>query len=321
MGSRIHEEARTCTLALSATEKAVYRSMASLADDVTRQAWPSRETLAKDTGLSVTTIKKAWRDLESAGLIRPEPLENEPFEGMKTIVWYLEHLVDGTPVGRSVPDASLPPESQAVSEAVASRPPVDPLDAVGSRPPGSHTVSETVVSRPLSSTSYGGTSSSSLRSEQTSSLRSEGRPRILRAVPAPKPLAPVKYFQVVLNRAMDEYGATVTGAISPKPLQGAVKILRKAGLDDDYIRGLMDTYGRRPDKWWPTIHPSRDFARKDTLTWVRALYDAGLEYSSPAGVSREAIPDAPEVEQTYEEAMAEYKRKQEAKAPSWAKRA
>ena len=41
--------------------------------DSERKAWPGLNTIAKDLSLSRSTVKRAIKDLEKAGLIRKEP--------------------------------------------------------------------------------------------------------------------------------------------------------------------------------------------------------------------------------------------------------
>lgn len=41
--------------------------------DKEKKAWPGLNTIAKDLSLSRSTVKRAVRDLEKAGLIRKEP--------------------------------------------------------------------------------------------------------------------------------------------------------------------------------------------------------------------------------------------------------
>ena len=41
--------------------------------DSERKAWPGLNTIAKDLSVSRSTIKRAVKDLEKAGLIRKEP--------------------------------------------------------------------------------------------------------------------------------------------------------------------------------------------------------------------------------------------------------
>lgn len=41
--------------------------------DKEKKAWPGLNTIAKDLSLSRSTVKRAIRDLEKAGLIRKEP--------------------------------------------------------------------------------------------------------------------------------------------------------------------------------------------------------------------------------------------------------
>lgn len=41
--------------------------------DKEKKAWPGINTIAKDLSLSRSTVKRAVRDLEKAGLIRKEP--------------------------------------------------------------------------------------------------------------------------------------------------------------------------------------------------------------------------------------------------------
>ena len=41
--------------------------------DTEHKAWPGMNTIAKDLSLSRSTVKRAIKDLEKAGLIRKEP--------------------------------------------------------------------------------------------------------------------------------------------------------------------------------------------------------------------------------------------------------
>ena len=41
--------------------------------DSERKAWPGLNTIAKDLSVSLSTVKRAVKDLEKAGLIRKEP--------------------------------------------------------------------------------------------------------------------------------------------------------------------------------------------------------------------------------------------------------
>ncbi len=41
--------------------------------DSERKAWPGLNTIAKDLSVSRSTVKRAVKDLENAGLIRKEP--------------------------------------------------------------------------------------------------------------------------------------------------------------------------------------------------------------------------------------------------------
>ena len=54
--------------------------------DAQRKAWPSIKRMAADLSLSRSTVKRAIRDLEKAGLIRKEPHFRE--NGSATSNWY-----------------------------------------------------------------------------------------------------------------------------------------------------------------------------------------------------------------------------------------
>lgn len=58
---------------LTAAEKFVLVMIGDHYNDVWHRAWPSRTTLAEETGLSVPTVKRSIRSLATAGLLLIEP--------------------------------------------------------------------------------------------------------------------------------------------------------------------------------------------------------------------------------------------------------
>lgn len=55
---------------LSANAVRLYATIMTYADNVTKTAFPSRETLAEDMGVSVATVKRAIKELESFGAVK-----------------------------------------------------------------------------------------------------------------------------------------------------------------------------------------------------------------------------------------------------------
>lgn len=62
---------------LSANARCVYSIIMSYADNTTKAAFPSRETLAADLGTSVATIKRATKELEEYGALIVERRRNK----------------------------------------------------------------------------------------------------------------------------------------------------------------------------------------------------------------------------------------------------
>jgi len=62
---------------LSSNAVMLYGVIMTYADNVTREAFPSRETLAEDMGVSVATVKRAIKELEQADVIHVKRVRTE----------------------------------------------------------------------------------------------------------------------------------------------------------------------------------------------------------------------------------------------------
>lgn len=292
MGVKLHEEIFNARVqGLSSAERLVYQAMALRAHESDRVCWASKETLSEDTGINLRTVARAWRALEDSGLIRPATSEEMPLEGaVKTTVWYImEAQRDGV----------VPPQGGVV-------PPLRLVDRGGVVPPrGGVVPSQGGVLPPYVSTSYGGTTSSSLRSEDP--RKPSGRVNL------------VSHFQKCLNRSQDEYGAVFGGAIDNTKMARGLKVMQQRdGLSREDVMAMMDIYATDPSAWNHHVHPWADFVSNHTVNRLVRLLRAEQEYSGSAQPSREVVT---EVEVTYEEALAEYERKEREALPTWLKQA
>lgn len=63
--------------------------------DSEKKAWPGLNTIASDLSISRSTVKRAVRDLEKAGLIRKEPaLPGQRKCDLKSVLSALKNLTD-----------------------------------------------------------------------------------------------------------------------------------------------------------------------------------------------------------------------------------
>lgn len=148
---------------LTSHARSLYGVIMSYADNTTRTAFPGRETLAEDMGVSVATVKRAIKELEDFGALIVERRRNK-----RTGNFYANHytLVFADP--RSPQEADFPRQEEPEPPWVTH----DPRPRVTHDPVTTPTTTTTPTDPSLRSPSPSGQSHSSLRSPSTSGRRS-----------------------------------------------------------------------------------------------------------------------------------------------------